>query len=208
MNNIPQVKMGIIAVSRDCFPITLSETRRKAVVAALKNRGYDIYECPVIIEGGIDANVMEAYEDLKKSGINALTVFLGNFGPEGPETAIAKLFDGPTMYIAAAEENIGVLSSDRGDAFCGMLNASYNLQLSGIKAYIPEYPVGTAEECADMIEEFTPIARTLLGLRDLKIITFGPRPFDFLACNAPIAPLFKLGINVQENSELDLLKAY
>ena len=71
MNNIPQVKMGIIAVSRDCFPITLSETRRKAVVAALKNRGYDIYECPVIIEGGIDANVMEAYEDLKKSGINA-----------------------------------------------------------------------------------------------------------------------------------------
>ena len=208
MNNIPQVKMGIIAVSRDCFPITLSETRRKAVVAALKNRGYDIYECPVIIEGGIDANVMEAYEDLKKSGINALTVFLGNFGPEGPETAIAKMFGGPTMYIAAAEENIGVLSSDRGDAFCGMLNASYNLQLSGIKAYIPEYPVGTAEECADMIEEFTPIARTLLGLRDLKIITFGPRPFDFLACNAPIAPLFKLGINVQENSELDLLKAY
>ena len=208
MNNIPQVKMGIIAVSRDCFPITLSEKRRKAVVAALQKRGYDIYECPVIIEGGIDANVMEAYEDLKKSGINALTVFLGNFGPEGPETAIAKLFDGPTMYIAAAEENIGVLSSDRGDAYCGMLNASYNLKLSGINAYIPEYPVGTAEECADMIEEFTPIARTLLGLRDLKIITFGPRPFDFLACNAPIAPLFKLGINVQENSELDLLKSF
>ena len=103
MNNIPQVKMGIIAVSRDCFPITLSETRRKAIVEVLKNRGYDIYECPVIIEGGIDANVMEAYEDLKKSGINALTVFLGNFGPEGPETAIAKLFDGPTMFIAAAE---------------------------------------------------------------------------------------------------------
>ena len=37
MNNIPQVKMGIIAVSRDCFPITLSETRRKAVVEVLKS---------------------------------------------------------------------------------------------------------------------------------------------------------------------------
>ena len=35
MNNIPNVKLGIVAVSRDCFPITLSETRRKAVVAAL-----------------------------------------------------------------------------------------------------------------------------------------------------------------------------
>ena len=30
--NIPQVKLGIIAVSRDCFVISLSERRRKAVV--------------------------------------------------------------------------------------------------------------------------------------------------------------------------------
>ena len=208
MQNIPEVKLGIVAVSRDCFPITLSERRRKAVVAAFKAKGYDIYESPVIIEGGIDANVMEAYEDIQKAGINALVVFLGNFGPEGPETLIAQKFGGPVMYVAAAEENIAVLSSDRGDAYCGMLNASYNLKLSGINAYIPEYPVGTAEECADMIEEFIPIARTLLALKDLKIITFGPRPFDFLACNAPIAPLFKLGVNIQENSELDLLAAY
>lgn len=208
MNNIPQVKMGIIAVSRDCFPISLSEKRRKAVVAALKEKHFDIYESPVIIEGGIDGNVMEAYEDLVKAGVNALVVFLGNFGPEAPETLIAKKFGGPVMYVAAAEENIGVLSSDRGDAYCGMLNASYNLKLNGIPAYIPEYPVGTAEECADMILEFVPIARTLLGLRDLKIISFGPRPFDFFACNAPIAPLFQLGVTIQENSELDLLKAY
>ena len=208
MQNIPEVKLGIVAVSRDCFPITLSEKRRKAVVAAFKAKGYDIYESPVIIEGGIDANVMEAYEDIQKAGINALVVFLGNFGPEGPETLIAQKSGGPVMYVAAAEENIAVLSSERGDAYCGMLNASYNLKLSGINAYIPEYPVGTAEECADMIAEFIPIARTLLALKDLKIITFGPRPFDFLACNAPIAPLFKLGVNIQENSELDLLAAY
>ncbi len=208
MNNIPQVKMGIIAVSRDCFPITLSEKRRKAIVEQLKAKNFDIVEIQTIIEGGIDANVDEAYEEIKASGINALVVFLGNFGPEGPETLIAKKFGGPVMYIAAAEENIGVLSSDRGDAYCGMLNASYNLKLSGIKAYIPEYPVGDAEYCANEIIDFLPIARTLLGLQDLKIITFGPRPFDFLACNAPIAPIFKLGVNVQENSELDLLKAF
>ena len=29
MNNIPEVKLGIIAVSRDCFPIALSTQRRK-----------------------------------------------------------------------------------------------------------------------------------------------------------------------------------
>ena len=32
--NIPEVKLGIIAVSRDCFPIALSEKRRAAIAAA------------------------------------------------------------------------------------------------------------------------------------------------------------------------------
>ena len=32
--NIPDVKLGIIAVSRDCFVISLSEKRRAAIVKA------------------------------------------------------------------------------------------------------------------------------------------------------------------------------
>ena len=53
-----------------------------------------------------------------------------------------------------------------------------------------------------------PIARALLGIRSLKIITFGPRPQDFFACNAPIKGLYELGVEVEENSELDLLVSY
>ena len=45
-------------------------------------------------------------------------------------------------------------------------------------------------------------------MRDLKIITFGPRPQDFFACNAPIKGLYELGVEVEENSELDLLVSY
>ena len=41
-----------------------------------------------------------------------------------------------------------------------------------------------------MIELYIPIARAILGLRKLKIITFGPRPQDFFACNAPIKGLY------------------
>ena len=40
---------------------------------------------------------------MKEQGCNALVVFLGNFGPETPETLIAKNFDGPVMFVAAAE---------------------------------------------------------------------------------------------------------
>ena len=35
MNNMPKEKIGIVAVSRDCFPMSLSENRRKAVVKSL-----------------------------------------------------------------------------------------------------------------------------------------------------------------------------
>ena len=79
-----------------------------------------------------------------------------------------------------------------------MLNASYNLKLRNVKAYIPEYPVGTAAECADMIHDFVPIARAIIGLKSLKIISFGPRPLNFLACNAPIQQLYNLGVEIED----------
>ena len=210
MNNIPKIKIGIVAVSRDCFPESLSVNRRKALVAAYQKKydAADIYECPVcIVESEI--HMLQALEDVKKAGCNALCIYLGNFGPEISETMLAQNFDGPKMFCAAAEEDYdSVTTSGRGDAYCGMLNASYNLALRNVKAYIPEYPVGDAEDCADMIHDFVPIARAISALKDLKIFGFGPRPLNFLACNAPIKQLYNLGVEIEENSELDLFEAF
>ena len=209
MNNMPKTKIGIVAVSRDCFPESLSVTRREALIKAYKEKydPEDIYECPVcIVESEI--HMVQALEDIKKAGCDALVVYLGNFGPEISETLLAKHFDGPKMFVAAAEESGDNLLDGRGDAYCGMLNASYNLKLRNIKAYIPEYPVGTAEECADMIHEFIPVAKAVYALSNLKIISFGPRPTNFLACNAPIKQLYNLGVEIEENSELDLFEAF
>ncbi|HIS62968.1 MAG TPA: L-fucose/L-arabinose isomerase family protein [Candidatus Scybalomonas excrementigallinarum] len=208
-DNMPKVKLGIVAVSRDCFPESLSVTRREALVKAYGDKYdvEDIYECPIcIVESEI--HMVQALEDIKKAGCNALCVYLGNFGPEISETLLAKHFDGPKMFIAAAEETGNNLCGGRGDAYCGMLNASYNLALRNVKAYIPEYPVGDAEDCADMMHEFIPIARAVMALSDLKIISFGPRPLNFLACNAPIKQLYNLGVEIEENSELDLFEAF
>ncbi len=199
MNNIPEVKLGIVAVSRDCFPIELSQRRRKAVVDAFRNAGGEIVEIMTTVENESDA--LKALEQLKANGVNALVMYLGNFGPETPETLVAQNFDGPVMFAAAAEESGNDLIDGRGDAYCGMLNASYNLKIRGVKAYIPEYPVGTAAEVSAMIAEFIPVARIILGLKGLKIIAFGPRPNDFVACNAPIKALYDLGVAVEEHSE-------
>ena len=144
MNNVPQIKVGIVAVSRDCFPASLAENRRKALVRAYAEKydASDIYECPVtIIESETD--MVNALDDVKAAGCEALCVYLGNFGPEISETLLAKHFEGPKMFCAAAEESQNDLSDGRGDAYCGMLNASYNLALRNTKAWIPEYPVAT-----------------------------------------------------------------
>ena len=209
MKNTPDVKLGVVAVSRDCFPESLSVGRREALIKAYEDKygKCDIYECPIcIVESEI--HMLQVLEDLKKNECNALCVYLGNFGPEISETLLAKHFDGPVMFCAAAEEASDRLVGDRGDAFCGMLNASYNLKLRGVTAYIPEYPVGDAAYCADLMHEFLPIARAVIGLKNLKIISFGPRPMNFFACNAPIQQLYNLGVEIEENSELDLFEAF
>ena len=91
MNNMPEVKIGVVAVSRDCFPESLSVSRREALMKAYKEKYGEkhIYECPIcIVESEI--HMVQALEDIKKAGCNALVVYLGNFGPEISETLLAK----------------------------------------------------------------------------------------------------------------------
>ncbi|MEJ2110096.1 MAG: fucose isomerase [Acidobacteriota bacterium] len=202
MKNIPEIKLGIVAVSRDCFPIELSQKRRKRVVEACSEQGVPIVEIETVIEN--EQDVLKALKEAGDKDINALALYLGNFGPEGPTSLMAEKFQGPVMLVAAAEDTGKNLVGGRGDAYCGLLSASYNVGLRNLRPYIPEYPVGDSSEVAAMLGEFIPIARTVEGVRNLKILSFGPRPFDFLTCHAPIQPLFDLGVEIMENSELDL----
>ena len=102
MNNMPELKIGVVAVSRDCFPESLSVTRRANLMKAYTEKYGEegIYECPIcIVESEI--HMVQALEDIKAAGCNALVVYLGNFGPEISETLLAKHFEGPKMFIAA-----------------------------------------------------------------------------------------------------------
>ena len=55
MINIPKVKLGVVAVSRDCFPIDLSERRRAALIQALAARGVEAVEIQATVENELDA---------------------------------------------------------------------------------------------------------------------------------------------------------
>lgn len=48
--------------------------------------GLEVVEIPTAVENETD--MQKALEEAKQAGCNALTVFLGNFGPETPETLL------------------------------------------------------------------------------------------------------------------------
>ncbi len=206
LKNTPAIKVGVVGVSRDCFPISLTKKRLDVLMRELQKTDVTSVKCTVVIENDEDA--MKAVAEVVDKDCDAAVVYLGNFGPEGPTSLFAESFPGPVMVCAAAEESKRGLAKDRGDALCGLLSCSYNLGLRRRRVHIPQHPVGTPTELAAAVEAFVPMARAVTGVRNLKIFSFGPRPHDFLACNAPIQPLFDLGIEVMENSELDLLQLY
>lgn len=202
MKNTPDVVLGLMAVSRDCFPAELSRKRRVLVARECAARKIPVVELETVVEDEHD--VLKALEELRARNVNALVLYLGNFGPEGPTTLLAQRFEGPVMIAAAAEDTAEDLYGGRGDAYCGLLSASYNIGLRNLSVHVPSYPVGSPADVAVMIGEFVPVARVFLGIKRLKIFSFGPRPYDFLTCHAPIKPLFDLGIEIIENSELDM----
>jgi L-fucose isomerase-like protein len=206
MRNMPKITLGIVGVSRDCFPIELTRSRLKAVVAECRKLKLKVAPCSVIIE--TEADAMAAAMEMEERQVDAVAIYLGNFGPEGPATIFAETCGKPFMLCAAAEETATNLIQGRGDAFCGMLNACLNVGLRSLVAHVPPMPVGTPAEVAGMMAHFIDVARVVVGLQDLKVFAFGPRPQDFYACNAPIGPLYDLGLEVMENSELDLYQLY
>ena len=74
--NIPEVKLGIVAVSRDCFPIGLSQARRKAIKAAY---GGELYESPVTVEN--EKDMLEAVADVKR---RAATLWWSSWATSAP----------------------------------------------------------------------------------------------------------------------------
>lgn len=204
--NAPQVSLALVGVSRDCFPIELTRNRLAKLAEACRSAGLDVYTCRQIIESESDA--VAALGEVDDAGCNAAVIYLGNFGPEGPLSIFAENFPGPVMACAAAEETGENLIQGRGDAFCGMLNAGINFDLRSVAVHIPQMPVGLPDELAGKIAHFRDVARVVLGVAGLKVFSFGPRPQDFFACNAPIAPLYDLGVEVMENSELDMFQEF
>lgn len=208
LNNMENVKLGVVVGSADWLLEELAVICRKELIAAYSNQ-YDnsLYECPICLTDN-EVSLRRVIKDLRKAECNALCIYYANYGPESVGSMLIKEFDGPVMVIAAAEEGDESVWKERKDAVSGFINACYSNSLRGANTYIPVNPIGTKSYCAQLIYEFLPIARTLLAINDLKIISFSPRPSSYTASYAPVHGLLERGIEVAEYSELELYNSF
>ena len=66
MTNIPKIKLGVVAVSRDCFPEALSTNRRRALIAAYE-AAYGTGDVYASVFSGYLVSGYDALEAAKKA---------------------------------------------------------------------------------------------------------------------------------------------
>jgi len=204
----PQVTIGLVSASRDCFPRSLSEARSARLLEEAKKLGLDLFTPQgeaAVIES--KAHAKDAADQLNRAGCHGAVLFLGNFSPEIEDANFIRSFRGPVMIIAAAEESAESLAADRGDALCGMLSAvmAANKRSLAHRIHIPERPIVDAAGGAREICEFEKILRVHTGITGATLGLFGPRPRDFETCNYNLESLASIGVEIEEHSFFDLV---
>ena len=204
----PDVKLGLVSASRNCFPRSLSEKRTVALLkecSALKLRPAVPSGRCAIIESKDDAH--GAADQLNAAGCDAAVLYLGNFSPEIEDAVFVKAFRGPVMMIAAAEESADTLLTDRGDALCGLLSAVLAVTKRGIarRVFIPQQPLLDAKAGAAHMVRFVKVMKVYKGVANATLGLFGPRPRDFETCNYNVACLASVGAEVEELGFFDLV---
>lgn len=203
----PDIKVGFVSSSRNCFPRPLSAERSERILTGAKDA-----DIALVVPDG-DCSIIEtrdhakdAAAQLNEQGCDVAVLFLGNFSPEIEDAVFVKAFNGPVMIVAAAEESGASLLHKRGDALCGLLSAALAIRKRGLldKVFLPERPVTSAAQAIEEIGRFVKIAKVQKGVSNATIGLFGPRPHDFETCNYNIASLQSIGIEIEELGLFDL----
>ena len=203
----PDITLGLVSASRNCFPRALSEERMDRLVKACTDAGIKLVtpegECRIIES---KQHAKDAAAQLKAAGCDSVVLFLGNFSPEIEDCIFIKEFGGYAMILAAAEENAGTLLQKRGDALCGLLSAMLGVSKRGLtnKVHLPESPVVSAEEGVKEIQHFIKISKVVKGTQNATLGLFGPRPRDFETCNYNLASVNSIGVEIEELGLFDL----
>jgi L-fucose isomerase-like protein len=205
----PDVRVGLVSASRNCFPRSLSEERMGRLRDAAQTVGVSCDvpdgDCQVI---ETKEHARKAAQQLEEAGCDGVVLYLGNFSPELEDATFVKNVTCPVMVIAAAEESADTLAEGRGDALCGLLSATMAIRRRNRlgNVYMPEQPLVTASTGAQAIKRFARIVKVVKGMRNATLGLYGPRPRDFETCNYNVSALAGIGVEVEEFGFFDLVR--
>lgn len=203
----PDIKIGLVSASRNCFPRKLADERTNRLIAEIKKLGIKVFipkgECRII---ETRAHARDAARQMQDAGCSGAVLYLGNFSPEIEDAVFANAFPGKVMVMAAEEEKASGLMEKRGDALCGLLSAALAMRKRGLKqkVHIPENPLVSAQTGASEIKHFESVLKVTEGISNAIIGLFGPRPRDFETVNYNTASLSSIGVEVEELGHFDL----
>ena len=98
MRNVPSITMGLIAVNRNCFPIELSQKRRRKVAEECRAKSIPIVELETTIENEHD--VVNALNEIAEKKVNALAIYPSWSRQPQKIRAKTSLMDGATRIAA------------------------------------------------------------------------------------------------------------
>lgn len=201
MLNTPTINLGIISIASNSLDKNEVDLIREKLYSELVNQDINVTECKMQVTNEVEA--IKALTELKS--VNALVLLICDNKEESAAIALVQKFDGPVMIIGVKDENKDRLQNNPRDTYSGILSINYNLALRNTKAYIPDIPITGIKGMIEQTKDFVNIARVCVSIKKLKIISFGPRPYN---CFSPIQPVLDMGIEIEENSDLDLIKSF
>ena len=108
MNNIPNVKIGIIVGSTDWLPSEIAINNRKKLVEnyVSKYGAENIFECSICLTDN-EANLKRALKEIENAECNALCMYFANYGPESAGTLLAQKFQRGHVFAARLLHHFG-----------------------------------------------------------------------------------------------------
>jgi L-fucose isomerase-like protein len=200
-----KIKIGFVPASRGFFSQALAKKMRSATIAAMKKAGLaPVTPGPELCRNGLvesHAEAMAAAALLREQGVAGVVVGAVNFGNEVPaaEAAIAGAAGAPILLFGCKEDGKLTPSSDRRDAFCGLLSIATALRHRGARYTFPRV-ANTFPEDAEFgaeLADFGAVCRVIAGVRGAVYGQIGPRPREFETCAFDeLALLHRFGIKV------------
>jgi len=198
---LAKTTIGFIPANRGFFSSELAAKMRDETVVAMEKLGID-----VVVPGKDQTEVgcvqsrgeAEICAELfRKHKVQGILVGAVNFGEEQSVawTIRKAALDVPVMIFGCQEEEVLTMSTQRRDAFCGLLSIGEVLRQIGVKYTVARRPIcfPSDESFAADLDWFVRLCRVVCGVCNARYAQIGARPDAFWTCRYNEKQLQRLG---------------